>query len=400
MFFFESFQSGSRCFTTLAAYTIAASLGTVCLATDPQPKCHFKGAVFAGEPMLQNEAEQAGSTCFDLTIDEPGWTLIFIGDVLGGESDSRRLDVEGPLDVKAKALHQTSNSLLFAVAPATYQIRVSAEDPAKTLGPYVLKSSFVSVSQAREAWAAGGGLETWLHGQGGTEPCDQAADSEVDDDRGIEVVIDPFADPCFSKGDSETGDERGIEVVIDPFTDSCGQPSGIGVADLSKGADFSKGEGDDDRGIEVVIDPFAGPCESGSQLEVSRDQARAEVLADLCSALTLDEHGDTFACASALSFDQQIHGSRWAGEADADVFTFWVDDRSTVIADAEADGGFELQLTVYDHHGQALGQPSGRSGSRWVGTLMPGQYFVGVGSGHEVDGAEVDGAYVLELRRR
>ena len=396
MFFFESFQSGNRCFaTTITAWTLSAGLSAVCWASEPTPECQFKGTVFAGEPSFQQRADGGGSACFDLTLDEPGWLLLFVEDLSGTVPRPQRLDVDGPFEVTAKALHQTSNSLLFAGDPATYQIRISPEDPEQTQGPYVLRSSFVRASQAQSAWTDDA-LAMWLKDQRESAPCGQTAmaepGNEADDDRGIEVVIDPFADPCLAKNDSQAEDDRGIEVVIDPFTDSCDLPSGLRMGELAKGED------NDDRGIEVVIDPFAAPCDSGSGIEALRDQTRGQVMTALCSSLTLDDHGDTFACASGISFGRPSPGTLWSGEANGDFFTFRVDERSTIIAEVQGSEQ-EPNLAIFDQHGQRLGRSAGQAGSRWAGTLVPGQYFVEVRAHGSADDS-ADSSYVLELQRR
>ncbi len=400
MFFFESFQSGNRCFTSLTVGILSVSLSAaVCLASEPAPECQFKGAVFAGEPSFHEQAGMVGSTCFDLTLDEPGWVLLFVENLSNTGSRSYRLDVDGPFEVGAKALHQTSNSLLFAGDPATYQIRISSEDPEQALGPYAVRSSFIAASQVQGPWT-GDAPARWLKDHGNSAPCGQSAmaetGAETDDDRGIEVVIDPFADPCLAKNDSQADDDRGIEVVIDPFTDdSCGLPTDLRMGGLGG---LAKSEDNDDRGIEVVIDPFAPPCDPGTQAAALRNQTREQVMAALCSSLTSDDHGDTFACASTASFEQPSQGALWAGETGGDMFTFWFDERSTIIAEARGDGP-QPKLAVFDSHGQRLDRPSGQAGSRWVGTLTPGQYFVEV----RPDGADDDsagGSYVLGLSRR
>ncbi len=116
-------------------------------------------------------------------------------------------------------------------------------------------------------------------------------------------------------------------------------------------------------------------------------------LAGLCRQ-PLDDHADTFTCATALRLGHRLSAEVDGGREDeADMFTFTLDRVRTLrIASA---GPTDTLGALYDHFGHrlAIDDDDGLDGSfRIVKTLAPGRYFVRV---EGRDGAE--GAYGLAV---
>lgn len=151
------------------------------------------------------------------------------------------------------------------------------------------------------------------------------------------------------------------------------------------GPTFDK-EGEDEEEIEVEIDPLIRP--GGA---VSR--SLHTMLHRLCSSGEVDDHGDSFSCATFMS-----PGSGAVGEIrngwgdDDDVFQlvlggshgadFW-----TVVL--EAAGDIETFGILYDRSGQRLeNSGSGNDeGFRMVRTLPSGVYYVRVRGRHGAEGS-------------
>ncbi len=160
-------------------------------------------------------------------------------------------------------------------------------------------------------------------------------------------------------------DEEEIEVDVDPLVD--GEPCIMNF-------------GEDEEEIEVDVDPL-----------VDLDQ--------LCRVGDVDDHGDSFTCATILSAGHAIVGEIQNGWGDDDdIFQFVLSGSPTgdpwtvmigTTGDVDTVGG------LYDRTGQRLvwNDDSGRGDNfRIVSTLLPGSYFVRV-TGH--NGAE--GRYALSV---
>ena len=243
MFFFESFHSGSKqARAAISAWTIGSAL---CLASVTAAEdCRFQGSIAALDSRQGVIEQTHGADCFEVSIQQTGWALVFAT----GESPVR-LDVTGLYGSTPQILRQSPDSVFFAVEPGTYRLRLASMAPWEAVGAYGLRSAFVPVSESRP-------------------PVHKSAEEEEDDD-GIEIVIDPFAAPCDPTARAE--------------------------------------EGEDDDGIEIVIDPFADPC-GGEALRGAHGQVREQVLSRLCSTLTDDDHGDTLLCASIALMGDTAYG--------------------------------------------------------------------------------------------
>ncbi len=109
----------------------------------------------------------------------------------------------------------------------------------------------------------------------------------------------------------------------------------------------------------------------------------------LCRTGDVDDHGDSFACATAFYGDATGElGNGWGD--DADLFRFRLLDYRTLVIASEGDADTYGEL--YDRNGQRLaGSGDGGEGEnfRLVRTLGPGVYFV------RVEGRDSTGAYRL-----
>lgn len=115
-------------------------------------------------------------------------------------------------------------------------------------------------------------------------------------------------------------------------------------------------------------------------------------LVDLCRlGPSPDDHGDSFACATAIQTGDEPSGSISGG--DRDVFAFSLDTEESV--EIQSDGGIDTSGRLYDETGSLLG--SDDDGGQGLGFLMSttlpaGRYFVRVESSHGATGA-----YTLSL---
>lgn len=130
------------------------------------------------------------------------------------------------------------------------------------------------------------------------------------------------------------------------------------------------------------VDPRSG---AEGDLEVQME------LVDLCQFGPLpDDHGDSFACATAMQTGDQPTGSITSG--DRDVFTFSLETGGTV--EIQSDGEIGTSGQLYDEMGSLLDSDDGGPGIGFLisKTLPAGRYFVRVESSHGMAGA-----YTLSL---
>lgn len=123
------------------------------------------------------------------------------------------------------------------------------------------------------------------------------------------------------------------------------------------------------------------------------------VLTEGCRLDIVDDHEDTFACATPLGVGDAVEGAiggrrveDWHG--DVDTFSFSLDRLTTL--EVSATGSAVADALIYDRHGQLLGHRAsdGHLPVRRVKTLSAGRYFVRlVGDGIS------EGAYALGLRQ-
>ncbi len=161
---------------------------------------------------------------------------------------------------------------------------------------------------------------------------------------------------------------------------------------------FGKAEDPDEH--EPDPDPFAcfgfGKAEDPDEHEpdpdpIVSDPTAAERLRDLCQGIS-DDHGDSLLCATSIDLGAKIAArihNPWSD--DQDVFTFVVDELTTVRLTATGNTSGSL----LDRAGQRLhllDSEVSNVGWQAVKTFSPGRYFV------RIDGADgTEGGYRLEV---
>ena len=165
-----------------------------------------------------------------------------------------------------------------------------------------------------------------------------------------------------------------------------------GFASNTAGGRLSGKGGEDEEEIEIEADSlvFSGQGESRSL---------QSQLHELCRRGEVDDHGDSFTCATLLSPGRDTEGEIRNGWGDDDdVFMFVLgDSRGTKLwaLEIETTGDVDTVARLYDRFGTRLetGNGGGRGGNfRIARTLGPGVYFVRIGGR---DGAE--GVYGLSV---
>ena len=148
-----------------------------------------------------------------------------------------------------------------------------------------------------------------------------------------------------------------------------------------------------DEELEPDPDPLIS-CTSAHDLAAAPAALRSE-LQGLCRTGEVDDHGDSFACATVLR-----HGGSATGEIhngwgdDEDVYRFRLAEQRTV--EITSDGFTDTVGELYDSSGNRLDRDDegGEGGNfRLVRSLSPGVYFVRV-SGRNAD----RGSYSLAVR--
>ena len=150
-----------------------------------------------------------------------------------------------------------------------------------------------------------------------------------------------------------------------------------------RGVVFAK-IGEDEEEIEIEVDPFMDPGPGAGRTLHS-------ALRDLCLSGEVDDHGNSFTCATFLNPGLEMTGSLVNGWGDdEDVFLFVIDGfqeigRQTVAI--EAASSFEISGALYDASGTRLeAEVGGEAGFRMVRSLSAGTYFVRVASRHGDEG--------------
>ncbi len=117
----------------------------------------------------------------------------------------------------------------------------------------------------------------------------------------------------------------------------------------------------------------------------------------LCRPVGLDDHPDTFGCATPLELDRSVMGeigNDWSD--DADTFALTLNTMRTVAI--ETTGSTDTYGGIYDRFGRLLAaDDDGGEGNnfRLIKTLVPGRYFI------RVEGSNrAEGAYDLVLEQR
>ncbi|MEM9598984.1 MAG: hypothetical protein AAGD06_32245, partial [Acidobacteriota bacterium] len=106
-----------------------------------------------------------------------------------------------------------------------------------------------------------------------------------------------------------------------------------------------------------------------------------------CSRASVDDHGDTFSCATVLALGQDVKARlHHPLSDDADVFTFSMTRFGTVDILTEGPG---IRGALYDDAGHRLALDAGWDGrgSRIVRALDPGRYFLRLENARPGNGA-------------
>jgi hypothetical protein len=152
---------------------------------------------------------------------------------------------------------------------------------------------------------------------------------------------------------------------------------------FSPDADDSFAKDEDDEELEYEPNPllYEGPEESRSL---------AARIHELCSSGEVDDHGDSFPCATLTSPGRQAAGEIGNGWGDdGDVFLFVVAGPEPRTVEIETAGGVDTFGVLYDRSGQRLAASAGGGRGenfRLVRTLAPGAYFVRVEGRHGAEG--------------
>ncbi len=142
--------------------------------------------------------------------------------------------------------------------------------------------------------------------------------------------------------------------------------------------------GEDDN--ELDLEPDADPDPPPGLWFLDDDLQVA--MQKLCQQLKIDDHGDTFACATLLGPQPKETGTilnSWGD--DQDFFLFMLTETHTI--QIATTGPTDTFGTLYDRHGHRLAMgDSGGSGDnfRIVKTLSPGYYFVRVEGSRAAEG--------------
>ncbi len=165
-------------------------------------------------------------------------------------------------------------------------------------------------------------------------------------------------------------------------------------------------DGEDEEEIEIEADPLVDPAKGGIPTRDGEDEEEIEAdpmvdpgggsgrslharLEQLCRAGAVDDHGDSFTCATFLIAGQAVAGEIRNGWGDdEDVFHFVLGEArgsSLWKVAIETAGDVEVLGALYDRSGQRLVQIGGDGGSRIV--LAPGGYFLRVESRYGGEGA-------------
>ncbi len=226
--------------------------------------------------------------------------------------------------------HTASRLAVMTEAPGTYVFAVAAQDPRRSLGRFKLTAGFVAA-----------------------ETLDRAA-----------------SDWSFEK-DGE-GEEDDDELELEP--------------DAKSSLPFEKdGEGEEDDD-ELELEPD-GKSSLPVDLWLPGDTPHSR-LRELCRQLELDDHGDTFTCATRLRPGDVVAGevrNPWGD--DQDLFMFTLTEARTV--EVATTGSSDTFGNLYDRVGHRLAadDDAGKDDNfRIVKTLSAGLYFVRVEGSHAAEG--------------
>ncbi len=147
--------------------------------------------------------------------------------------------------------------------------------------------------------------------------------------------------------------------------------------------------GEDEEEIEIEANPLVHEGLGESRPLASR-------LDELCRSGEVDDHGDSFPCATFLAPGRAVAGeigNGWGDDQDVFVVVLGGSPETELrTLEIEAAGDVDVVGGLYDRAGQRLATGVGDGGFRIVRTVRPGTYYVRVGGG---EGAE--GFYALRV---
>ncbi len=329
---------------------------------------------------------------FALEIETPG--IVTAELAAGGEAEtSTRLGLLAPGCVEFDRvrwgrdhvlIEESASRLVFAALhPGTYFVAAETADSLRAAERLKLVTSLEQIEVQPRLWKIGPRTAVTLVLPGGDAgPLAKDEDHEVDPDPWSKsafrewTAIVLFAAPMAVKDEDHevdpdpwsTGDDvtvswrqaRRIRVAdaggssIDELhswlAGRIGSPSKVGDSRFRLLADYPLSE------APMLLSPVAAGCRSGER----------------------DDHGDTFACATALRLGSPVSAELANGWGDdEDVFRFRLGELGTVAL--EASGPAAPALALYDRFGQRLATVALVDGrARLLRTLRAGDYFVRV----------------------
>ncbi len=302
----------------------------------------------AGEPdCFWLEVPSAGLLMLDLAV--PGSAgaeprLALLGSGCG--TDTTRLSV---------IEHSATHLISLSTSPQDVLICVGAQDPRQRLGAYKLRNAF-------QGFESGCGF-------------DKSTDPEP-------IEIEP----------------EGVRTCLLPEKSTDPEPIEIEPEGLRTGLPPERSTDPEPieiepEGVRTCLPPEKSTDPEPIEIEPEGLHGR-ETLDELCDAAELDDHADTFLCATALALGESATGEMGNGWGDDyDLFVFELTAARTVRI--ETSGEVNTFGGLFDRNGQRLAAAAaGGEGAnfRLIKTLAPGLYFVRV----EAE-AWTEGAYALDV---
>ena len=189
-----------------------------------------------------------------------------------------------------------------------------------------------------------------------------------EDDDELEIDPNPATDP-LPRDVPNQGGEDDDELEIDPNPSTYPLPQ-----------DVPNQDGEDDDELEIDPNPSTHPL--------------SDKLNELCRAGEVDDHGDSFTCATILYSGQPITGevrNGWGDDVDAFAIELGGSQAEELWSlTIEIASDVDTIVEIYDRSGTRLEKTvvdGGRDDVRIVRTLRPGVYFVRIGGQYGAEGA-------------
>ncbi len=357
-------KKNNLCTTVNQCFKTATLLGlflTTSSASAFEPTCINTTSMPLNTSFRSDEQIPGSSRFFELEVPAAGLVTLDVATPLTDEIEAklgffgRGCSEPSPFSNELDVIEQAPSRLAWiADAPGTYVFAVAAQDPRNPLGRYKLTAGFVAVEALDR------------------QSFDRRREKDGEDDDELELEPD--------LKDGEDDDE--LELEPDLKAASRFEKDGEDDDELELEPDLKDGEDDD----ELELEPDAKTVLPGDLWFL--DNAPLSPAWHLCRQLEIDDHGDTFACATRLQPGSEVTGeisNAWGD--DQDLFRFALTETRTVgIAVA---GPADTFLSLHDRHGHLLAadDDGGRhASSRIVKTLSAGLYFVRVEGSHAAEG--------------